>query len=222
MSTAGAESAGSAKTSAADGAAVKTGSQTESKLFDLLKVGAENRKLYIIHVKKDFAAKMRDACSQITTSADVIWKDCRNGKTVLANYYRDEWSKDELNAGIGEELFLSWFDYDLVYVVLCATSRDFVAEDFERGRLTSHIARREILAAKNEMKRNRFDFRLLTRSIPERKRPNGPSGDRLFVSKNRLLDTPDCPWRCTVAALPDRSVMVFTQRSPMAQIRANR
>ncbi|MEU0884048.1 DUF6119 family protein [Lentzea sp. NPDC005914] len=130
------------------------------ELFDLLKVDDENKKLYIVHVKKDFAAKMRDACSQITTAADVISRDRGSGKTVLANYYRDEWSKDELNADISEEVFLSWFDYDLVYVVLCATSREFVVEDFEKGRLTSHIARREILATKNEMKRNRFDFRL--------------------------------------------------------------
>ncbi|WP_367127874.1 DUF6119 family protein [Saccharothrix sp. HUAS TT1] len=130
------------------------------ELFDLLKVDDENRKLYIIHVKKEFAAKMRDACSQITVSADVISKDREQGKDVLINYYRNEWSKNELNAGVSEDAFLSWFDYDLIYVVLCSTRNTFVAEDFQENRLTSHIARREILATKNEMKRNRYDFRL--------------------------------------------------------------
>lgn len=130
------------------------------ELFDLLKVDSEAKKLYIIHVKKDFAAKMRDACSQITVSADVISRDREDGKRVLASYYRDEWSRNELNSGVTEDVFLSWFDYELIYVVLCSTSKDFVADDFEANRLSSHIARREILATKNEMKRNGRNFRL--------------------------------------------------------------
>lgn len=130
------------------------------ELFDLLKVDDENKKLYIIHAKKGFAAKMRDACSQILVSADVISRDLANEKKVLTKYYNEEWSKKELNAGVSETVFLSWFDYDLIYVVLCSTNKEFVVEDFTKNRLPSHIARREILATKNEMKRNGRNFRL--------------------------------------------------------------
>jgi uncharacterized protein (TIGR04141 family) len=130
------------------------------ELFDLLKVDDENKKLYIIHAKKGFAAKMRDACSQILVSADVISRDLANEKKVLTKYYNEEWSKKELNAGVSEMVFLSWFDYDLIYVVLCSTNKEFVVEDFTKNRLPSHIARREILATKNEMKRNGRNFRL--------------------------------------------------------------
>jgi uncharacterized protein (TIGR04141 family) len=137
----------------------KTGSG-KVELFDLLKVDDQNKKLYVVHVKKDFAAKMRDACSQILVSADVISRDLANEKKVLVNYYNEAWSKEPLNAGVDETNFLSWFDYDLVYVVLCSTKKEFVAEDFMMNRLKSHIARREILATKNEMKRNGRTFRL--------------------------------------------------------------
>jgi uncharacterized protein (TIGR04141 family) len=130
------------------------------ELFDLLKVDDENKKLYIVHVKKDFAAKMRDACSQILVSADVISNDVLNEKRVLKKYFQEAWSGHELNDGVDEATFLSWFNYELVYVVLCSTRQHFVADDFRKGRLSSHIARREILATKNEMKRNQRTFRL--------------------------------------------------------------
>lgn len=130
------------------------------ELFDLLKVDDENKKLYIIHSKKDFAAKMRDACSQILVSADVISLDITNEKKVLTKYYNEGWSKDKLNTGVEKATFLSWFDYDLIYVVLCSTNKEFTVEDFAKNRLRSHIARREILATKNEMKRHGRNFRL--------------------------------------------------------------
>jgi hypothetical protein len=62
--------------------------------------------------------------------------------------------------GVSETVFLSWFDYDLIYVVLCSTNKEFVVEDFTKNRLPSHIARRKILTTKNEMKRNGRNFRL--------------------------------------------------------------
>ncbi|MEC3978141.1 DUF6119 family protein [Amycolatopsis sp. H20-H5] len=130
------------------------------ELFDLLKVDSDSKRLYLIHTKKDFAAKMRDACSQILVSAEVISADVVNEKKQLAKFYREEWSKHSLNETVDEATFLSWFDYELVFVVLCSTPREFVADDFLDGKLKSHIARREILAAKNEMKRNGRIFRL--------------------------------------------------------------
>lgn len=137
------------------------GGQVE--LFDLLKVDDQQRKLYIIQTKDSFGAKIRDACSQIRVAATVIANDLITEKRLLKTYYQDQWSRHERNAGVDEETFLSWFGYELVYVVLCSTKQEFTAEDFEVGRLRSHIARREILATKNEMRRalnNPLAFRL--------------------------------------------------------------
>ncbi|WP_232241438.1 DUF6119 family protein [Kutzneria sp. 744] len=132
------------------------------ELFDLLKVDHDNKKLYVIHAKDGFDAKMRDACSQIVMSAEVISRDLKNEKKVLRKYYREDWTKNEENRKrqISEESFLSWFDYAIVYVVLAATKNRFTREDFEHGRLRSHIARREILVTKNDFKKLGFEFRL--------------------------------------------------------------
>ncbi|WP_280443455.1 DUF6119 family protein [Nocardia brasiliensis] len=130
------------------------------ELFDLLKVEAENRRTYVIHVKKGFDLRMRDACSQIRISSDVIAADIKNGKKVLTNYYHNAWVKHKINSKIDEETFLSWFDYDIVFVVLCSTVNDFVVEDFVKGRLQSHIARREILITKNYFKGSDYTFKL--------------------------------------------------------------
>jgi len=130
------------------------------ELFDLIKVDRAGKRLYIIHAKKDFNTKMRDACSQILVASESIERDLRDGCKLLKRYYADEWSKVTHNKGVTLRTFLSWFKYRRTYVVLCSTRQEFVAEDFEKRRLRSHIARREVLATKNEMKRNLRTFRL--------------------------------------------------------------
>ncbi|GAA1657321.1 hypothetical protein GCM10009765_03550 [Fodinicola feengrottensis] len=131
------------------------------ELFDLLKVDEDNQRLYIVHSKDKFDAKMRDACSQIVMSSEVIDSDLDNGRPLLTRYF-DDWKASPHNAdkGISKATFLKWFDLELVYVVLCSTRRDFVPVDFENDALHSHIARREILATKNEFKGRDVSFRL--------------------------------------------------------------
>ena len=137
------------------------------ELFDLLKVDDQARRLYVIHVKKGFAAKMRDVCSQLRLAADVISADQSDGKPVLNGFY-DAWSEKGYNKSVDRAEFLSWFDYEVIYVVLCATPTTFEPDDFEAGRLQSHIARREILALKHDMKtKNNRPFHLAhTRTSP--------------------------------------------------------
>lgn len=131
------------------------------ELFDLLKVDPSSGTLYVIHVKDSFDAKMRDACSQISTSRDVISRDLINGKETLRKYYRDAWLPSPENAGLGvdEATFLSWFDLDIVYVVAASTRTEFTKESFDKT-LTSHIARREIIVTRNEFRATGETFRL--------------------------------------------------------------
>jgi uncharacterized protein (TIGR04141 family) len=137
-------------------------SRGKVELFDLLKVDREAKALYVIHVKDNFDAKMRDACSQISVSAEVIESDIKNNKVVLSSYYED-WAESEINKdkGATREEFLSWFDLDnIVYVVLAATVEKFTPDSFEKDKLSSHIARREVIATRNEFKGRGFTFRL--------------------------------------------------------------
>lgn len=127
------------------------------ELFDLIWVDDENKQLYVIHVKKDFDAKMRDACSQIRLSADVISRDQREELAALTTYYSD-WALHKANNSVSLETFLSWFRYEITYVVLCSTRRPFTADTFEKNLMHSHIARREVMATRNEMKRSSRNF----------------------------------------------------------------
>ncbi|MFI5611093.1 DUF6119 family protein [Amycolatopsis sp. NPDC051903] len=131
------------------------------ELFDLLKVDDAAKCLFIIQTKKDFGNSTRDACAQILGASEVIESDLNSGCNVLRSYFRNEWSLAASNKGVKLSTFLKWFTkYQRVYVVLCATGKGFVVEDFERGRLRSHIARREVLATRNEMKRKLLTFKL--------------------------------------------------------------
>jgi uncharacterized protein (TIGR04141 family) len=129
------------------------------ELFDLLKVDEAARKLYVIHVKKGFSAKTRDVCSQLRLAADVISADQLGGKSVLGDYF-ETWNRKGYACGIDRATFLSWFDYEVIYVVLCSTNTGFSPDDFKEGRLYSHIARREIMTLKHEMKSSQRSFRL--------------------------------------------------------------
>jgi uncharacterized protein (TIGR04141 family) len=131
------------------------------ELFDLLKVDRANDTLYVIHVKDGFDGKMRDACSQIATSADVISRDVKTGKAALRKYYA-KWKSHPNNLElVAEDDFLAWFDLkNIVYVVLASTSTAFGRRVFERNRLKSHIARREIIVTRNEFRGYGRVFRL--------------------------------------------------------------
>lgn len=128
------------------------------EIFDLLKVDTENRKLYVIHAKDGFGAKMRDACSQISVARELITQDKRTGKTILRDYY-ETWSKSPLNAGVTVETFLGWFDLPTIYVVLASTAGDFIPASFGKT-LNSHIARREILTTRQEFRAAGATFKL--------------------------------------------------------------
>lgn len=142
------------------------------ELFDLLRVDEAKQTLYVIHVKDGFDAKMRDACSQISISAEVIRQDLSTDMSILKAYYSD-WKSHELNASkdVDEDQFLKWFKLSsIVYVVLASTASKFLADSFRRDIFKSHIARREIIATRNDLASHRDVFRLAhTKRIKVRK-----------------------------------------------------
>lgn len=131
------------------------------ELFDLLYVDNKNKRTYIVHSKDDFDAKMRDVCSQLETSRDVIEASVNSDKLDLGVYY-DEWVKDLDNSasGVDKDTFVSWFEYERVYVAICSTKTDFDRDTFEKDQLGSHIARREVLISKQDFKGRAVKFYL--------------------------------------------------------------
>ncbi|UIJ59860.1 TIGR04141 family sporadically distributed protein [Amycolatopsis acidiphila] len=132
------------------------------ELFDLLLQDQASGVLYVIQVKDGFDAKMRDACSQIATAADVIESDLKHEKSQLRAYYK-EWAANAENSSstLTEEQFLALFDaQERCYVVLAATKTDFTRETFETE-LPSHIARREVITTRQELKGKGITFRLV-------------------------------------------------------------
>jgi uncharacterized protein (TIGR04141 family) len=129
------------------------------ELFDLLRVDEEAKTLHIVHVKDSFNAKMRDACSQISISRDVVENDLKTDGSVLSSYF-DEWcDKGGNTAGVERSRFLTWFDFRRTYLVLASTPTDFSVADVGNS-LRSHIARREILVTRNEFAAAGTSFRL--------------------------------------------------------------
>jgi uncharacterized protein (TIGR04141 family) len=129
------------------------------ELFDLLRVDEDAKTLHIVHVKDAFNAKMRDACSQISISREVVENDLRNDQSVLSSYY-DEWClKGGNTKDIELDRFLSWFTFRRTYLVVASTPTGFSAADFDSS-LRSHIARREILVTRNEFLSAGATFRL--------------------------------------------------------------
>ncbi|GAA3583801.1 hypothetical protein GCM10022235_62880 [Kribbella ginsengisoli] len=129
------------------------------ELFDLLRVDKAAGVLHVIHVKDGFDGKMRDACSQISLAREVITADLTNGKVLLRAFY-PRWQAANAGRGISEEEFLGWFDLNIIYAVLASTKTDFTEQSFDQ-QLRSHIARREIIATRNEFKSSGAVFRLL-------------------------------------------------------------
>lgn len=134
------------------------------ELFDLLYIDIENKNTYIIHVKDDFDAKMRDVCSQISTARDVIESAAKSDMGELKTYY-SEWVKNKINAdkNVDETTFLGWFgkDYTKIYIVVCSTNNNFTVDEFNKNiKMQSYVAKREILATREDFRGKDNQFHL--------------------------------------------------------------
>ena len=133
------------------------------EIFDLLYVDEENITVHFLHVKDDFDAKIRDACSQVETARDVIASFSQNVDDFKAYY--QAWSKNPLNTGVDEGVFLSWFDVDKyahVFDIVCSTKHDFTEQEFiNNKKMQSYVAKREIIIAKEDFRGKDKELRLI-------------------------------------------------------------
>lgn len=133
------------------------------ELFDLLYVNEDTKQVYLLHVKDDFDAKMRDVCSQVENSRDVITQS-KQLIQDFKNYYAS-WSKNSVNACISEDAFLKWMDsaqYEHTFIIVCSTPHDFTEEVFAQNRkLQSYVAKREIIVSKQEFRGKDVPLRIM-------------------------------------------------------------
>ncbi|KAG4078312.1 hypothetical protein HA402_013022 [Bradysia odoriphaga] len=73
------------------------------EIFDLLRYDSVNGKVYVYHVKRKFGQSTRDAASQLTASAKLIYDDIvGSGEKTLHKHYTHLAEKSEINAKLVE------------------------------------------------------------------------------------------------------------------------
>jgi len=122
------------------------------ELFDLIYIS--NNKIYIIQTKDGFSASIRDACSQIQMSSEIIENIISSGDVILFKEYFDD-----LNKNNGNLLNYNSFIEDLkskerIYTLAFADNKDFTENNFKNDKFPSEIARFEILGLIHEFKGN--------------------------------------------------------------------
>ena len=114
------------------------------ELFDHLFV--KDNKVFLIQVKDGFNASIRDACSQIQMSAEIIENNITSKNYSELKAYYFEFSK--VNKDISEKTFLELLageKSDRTYILAFAHKEDFSKENFIAGKFQSEIAKFEVL-----------------------------------------------------------------------------
>ena len=130
------------------------------ELFDLLyhkKNRSRDDELFIIHVKNGFNGSMRDACSQVRMSAEVIENAIQNGDELKEFYKKFKKVNEER---IGYSTFMKMLRESKRTYVLAPGVISFTKEDFESKKLHSHISKFETLELQKNIKQTKARFLL--------------------------------------------------------------
>ncbi len=133
---------------------LKQSEKGKVELFDLMYV--KDKKTYIIQVKDGFSASIRDACSQIQISAEILEKNLSTNNSEELNKYYEEFKKT--NSSVTKAKFLKILENERLYVLAFATKHEFTKENFINGKFQSQIARFEVLGLSHEFKANDNNF----------------------------------------------------------------
>lgn len=131
------------------------------ELCDLMYEGEDGR-IYLIHVKKGFDAKMRDLSNQITISASRLWNDIKSARYqfvdgVLESYNRDKAEDEKLS----QETFRQKFNREIVYVMAFSSelSGNRRIQD-NINSIQSNIAKFCLVQGMKEMQNNHFPLKI--------------------------------------------------------------
>jgi uncharacterized protein (TIGR04141 family) len=124
-----------------------------------------DNKLYLIHVKKGFDAKIRDLSSQINISAQRLWDDVKSAsfKFIDELFQKYKKSSNFNNSNIQtQEEFRKLFEMEIIYVLA------FVSESVKKYKVTddvsqvnSNIAKFSLINCIKEMESNSYPIRIV-------------------------------------------------------------
>jgi len=132
------------------------------ELCDVLVFDHDKNNTYIIHVKRNLGASIRDLVSQAIISARIIEEETISGhKRRLAELYDHAVSKDRIDSSkLTKESFLSYFDYDKVYC-LALFDKDITADILTSGNFESRIAKFSLVEYSSVMNINGWKYTLI-------------------------------------------------------------
>ena len=129
------------------------------EICDILIHDEENNKLFIIHIKKDMGASVRDLVSQAYISARIIEEEVlSSNKLKLRKLYNQAKNKNRIDGTrIKEDDFISLFDLEREYC-LGIYDDSLSMSDFETGKFKSNIAKFSLIEFSSVMYMNEWKF----------------------------------------------------------------
>ena len=136
------------------------------ELCDILVFDHSSKKTYIIHVKRDLGASIRDLVSQAIISARIIEEEATSGKKArIIRLYEQAVSNHRIDEkNLTKEHFISFFDYDREYC-LALYDKDITNSVLESGDFSSRIAKFSLVEFSSVMNISGLKYSLI--NIPK-------------------------------------------------------
>ncbi|NVN96530.1 MAG: TIGR04141 family sporadically distributed protein [Bacteroidetes bacterium] len=128
------------------------------ELFDLIYITDD--KIYIIQAKEGFSASVRDACSQIQMSIEIIENIIDSDDQSILSGYFSELNEKNNNTLNYNDFINNLKNKERVYVLAFSDKKDFTEENFRKDKFPSEIARFEILGLLHESRGNNVSFNI--------------------------------------------------------------
>lgn len=122
----------------------------------------DEERLYLVHVKNGFDAKIRDLSNQIIISANRLWHDLKSGSQSFITSVLDRYNRSsETSEPLAIEEFSRKFDKEIIYVMAFKSelsNNQNIISNIDRIR--SNIAKFSLIQTMREMQSQNFPLRI--------------------------------------------------------------
>ena len=122
-------------------------------------------KLYLIHVKKGFDAKIRDLTNQIIISSKRLWDDLKSKKMSFLDSIYNRYSKSDNVSSNGiktKKEFKEMFQKDIIYIFAFVSGRkDSIRVIDDISKIRSNIAKYSMINCVKSMKENSYPLQIV-------------------------------------------------------------
>ncbi|MFC5271699.1 DUF6119 family protein [Adhaeribacter terreus] len=118
-------------------------------------------KIYLIHVKEGFDAKIRDLTNQVSISSNRLWNDLKSDSKFLTEVFERLLKSGNLKQSISKDEFLKKFEKEIIYVIAFCHKKNNkkVSENIEDFK--SNIAKFSIIQSMREMQSNSYPLKTI-------------------------------------------------------------